>query len=39
LIPDGVQLLRGVPKLILMVEFNGETEDEVRQKVRALQPS
>ncbi len=36
LIPDGLQLLRGVPKLILMVEFNGDTEDEVRQKVRAL---
>jgi FAD/FMN-containing dehydrogenase len=36
LIPDGLQLLRGVPKLILMVEFNGETEDEVRAKVKAL---
>jgi FAD/FMN-containing dehydrogenase len=36
LIPDGLQLLRGIPKLILMVEFNGETEDEVRQKVKAL---
>ncbi|HUB93337.1 MAG TPA: FAD-binding oxidoreductase [Verrucomicrobiae bacterium] len=36
LIPDGFQLLRGVPKLILMVEFNGEAEDEVRDKVRAL---
>jgi FAD/FMN-containing dehydrogenase len=36
LIPDGLQLLRGVPKLILMVEFNGETEEEVRAKVSAL---
>jgi FAD/FMN-containing dehydrogenase len=36
LIPDGVQLLRGIPKLILMVEFNGQTEQEVRQKVHAL---
>jgi FAD/FMN-containing dehydrogenase len=36
LIPDGVQLLRGVPKLILMIEFNGETEDQVRAKVHAL---
>jgi FAD/FMN-containing dehydrogenase len=36
LIPDGVQLLHGIPKLILMVEFNGETEDEVRQKIKAL---
>lgn len=36
LIPDGLQLLRGVPKLILMVEFNGDTEEAVREKVRAL---
>lgn len=36
LIPDGLQLLRGIPKLVLMVEFNGETESEVRDKVRAL---
>ena len=36
LIPDGLQLLRGIPKLILMVEFNGETEDEVRDKIKAL---
>jgi FAD/FMN-containing dehydrogenase len=36
LIPDGLQLLRGVPKLVLMVEFNGQTEDEVRQKIRTL---
>jgi FAD/FMN-containing dehydrogenase len=36
LIPDGLQLLRGIPKLILMVEFNGDTEAEVRTKVHAL---
>jgi len=36
LIPDGLQLLRGIPKLILMVEFNGDTEDEVRAKIKAL---
>jgi len=36
LIPDGLQLLRGIPKLILMVEFTADTEDEVRQKVKAL---
>ncbi|RYX79213.1 FAD-binding oxidoreductase [bacterium] len=36
LIPDGMQLLHGIPKLILMVEFNGETEQEVRGKVKAL---
>lgn len=36
LIPDGFMLLRGIPKLVLMVEFNGDTEDEVRQKIRRL---
>jgi FAD/FMN-containing dehydrogenase len=36
LIPDGFQLLRGIPKLILMVEFNGDTEEEVRRKVKEL---
>jgi FAD/FMN-containing dehydrogenase len=36
LIPDGLQLLRGVPKLILMVEFNGQTEAEVRAKIKDL---
>jgi len=36
LAPDGAQLLRGVPKMILMVEFNGETENEVRDKVKTL---
>lgn len=35
-IPTGMQFLRGIPKLIMMVEFNGETEDEVRDKVRSL---
>jgi FAD/FMN-containing dehydrogenase len=36
LIPDGFQLLKGFPKLVLMVEFTGETEDEVRSKIKAL---
>jgi len=36
LAPTGLQLLHGIPKLILMVEFNGDTEDEVRQKIKAL---
>jgi FAD/FMN-containing dehydrogenase len=36
LIPDGFMLLKGIPKLILMVEFNGETRDEVRTKIKAL---
>lgn len=36
LIPDGLQLLRGMPKLVLMVEFNGESEEEVRGKISKL---
>lgn len=36
LIPDGFQMLKGIPKLVLMVEFTGDTEEEVRQKVHAL---
>jgi FAD/FMN-containing dehydrogenase len=36
LLPDALQLLHGIPKMVLMVEFNGQTEDEVRQKIRAL---
>lgn len=36
LMPDGVQFLKGVPKLVMMVEFNGETERQVRDKVHAL---
>jgi FAD/FMN-containing dehydrogenase len=36
LIPDGAQLLRGIPKLILMIEFNGNTEAEVRKKIYDL---
>lgn len=34
LIPDGLALLRGIPKLILLIEFTGESEAEVRQKIR-----
>ena len=36
LIPDGAMLLRGIPKLILMVEFNGQTQQEVDDKINAL---
>jgi FAD/FMN-containing dehydrogenase len=36
LIPDGFMLLHGIPKLILMVEFNGETRDEVHTKIKSL---
>ena len=37
LIPDGVMLLKGIPKLILMVEFDGNSVDEVRNKIESLQ--
>jgi len=36
LIPDGLQLLKGIPKMVLMIEFNGHSEDEVRKKVHDL---
>lgn len=36
LMPDVTQLLRGMPKMVLMVEFDGETEEAVRAKVTRL---
>jgi len=36
LIPDGLMLLRGIPKLILMVEFNGNSQQEVTDKINRL---
>lgn len=36
LIPDALLLARGLPKQILMVEFNGESEEDVRAKIRGL---
>jgi FAD/FMN-containing dehydrogenase len=33
LIPDGLALLRGVPKLILLIEFTGESVEEVQTKI------
>lgn len=36
LAPSGRLFARGLPKLVMMVEFNGETEQEVRDKVKAL---
>ena len=36
LMPDGLQLLRGVPKLVLMVEFTGATPQIVREKIHNL---
>ncbi len=36
LIPDGLQLLRGIPKLILMISFKGNNEQEIRTKIHSL---
>jgi FAD/FMN-containing dehydrogenase len=36
LIPEGLRVLKGYPKLILMVEFNGDTQEEVHDKIKAL---
>lgn len=33
LIPDGLALIRGVPKLILLIEFTGNSEAEVGRKI------
>jgi len=34
LIPDGFQLLKGIPKMVLMIEFTGHSVDEVRTKIK-----
>jgi FAD/FMN-containing dehydrogenase len=33
LIPDGFMLIRGIPQLILMIEFTGHSVDEVEHKI------
>ncbi len=36
LIPDFFMLFRGIPKLILMVEFTGDTPEEVKEKIHHM---
>ncbi len=36
LLPDLLLLGRGIPKMVLLVEFNGETQEEVSKKVHAM---
>lgn len=36
LIPDALMLFRGIPKMVLLVEFNGDNPEEVARKVHAL---
>lgn len=34
LIPDAFLLFRGIPKMVLLIEFSGQTAEEVAQKIR-----
>jgi len=36
LIPDAIKLFRGIPKMVLLVEFNSPTAEETKQKVVQL---
>lgn len=36
LLPNALMLFRGIPKMVLLVEFNGETPEEVAQKVHQM---
>ena len=36
LIPDAFKLMRGIPKMVLLVEFQAETAEEVATKVHAM---
>ena len=36
LIPDALKLFRGIPKMVLLIEFNGDSPEEVRQKVHDM---
>lgn len=36
LIPDGFMLIRGVPQLVLMIEFTGDSIDDVETQIDAL---
>jgi FAD/FMN-containing dehydrogenase len=33
LIPDGLMLIKGIPHMILLIEFNGSSVDEVKEKI------
>lgn len=33
LIPDGLMLIKGIPRLILLIEFTGDSVDEVKRKI------
>lgn len=39
LIPTGLNLIRGIPKLILLIEFTGNSTEEVAEKIRNTRQS
>lgn len=36
LIPDGLILVRGIPKLVLLIEFTGQSQEEVANKIHNM---
>ena len=36
LIPDALMLFRGIPKMVLLIEFNGESQEDVKRKVHEM---
>jgi FAD/FMN-containing dehydrogenase len=36
LIPDGFLMLRGIPKMVLLIEFSGQTPEEVSAKIKEM---
>lgn len=36
LIPDALMLFRGIPKMVLLIEFNSDSPEETRQKVHKM---
>lgn len=36
LIPDALLLFKGIPKMILLIEFTGQTQEEVDEKIRQM---
>jgi FAD/FMN-containing dehydrogenase len=36
LLPDGLLLFKGIPKMVLLIEFTGQTAEEVGQKIKQM---
>ena len=36
LLPDAFKLMRGIPKMVLLIEFDGETQEEVSERVHNM---